>query len=235
MFKMEFLKLVRNNIIALIFGYVLVMSIGVNSLHLFFQDVEWVQIWTPKLTIVYIIILIDLLFWMAGMQISEDFETNMIQVMRTSRSVFQYFFSKHILLILFVLIASFLVLLPYIASPMFVLQFLFITFLLSFLMIGSGVLITMIVKKQSVLMIAGSVVTGFVFISLVRLLFPTWIIEPVAFNPFEYFIAAFYALYIPNGGFDTFSLLSLTILSFGFYLFSVLLFQQLTYKKGFRL
>lgn len=235
MFKFEFLKLIRNNIMALIIGYVVIMAVGVNALHLFFSDAGWVNEWGPKITIIYIVILIDLLFWMAGMQIAEDFETNMIQVMRTSRSVFHYFFHKHLLLLIFIFFATMLVLLPYFNQVFFIVQFLYLTLLLALLMIASGILITMVVKKQSVLMIAGSLVTGLVFIALVRLVFPTWIIEAVKINPFEYFILAYYNLYLPSWALIDSSLLFLTVFTVVFYGLSILLFKVLTYKKGFRL
>lgn len=235
MFKFELIKLIRNNIMALIIGYVIMMAVGVNVLHLFFSDANWVNEWGPKITIIYIVILIDLLFWMAGMQMAEDFETNMIQVMRTSRSVFHYFFHKHLLLITFIFFATILVLFPNINSPIFIMKFLYLTLLLAFLMIASGVLITMVVKKQSVLMIAGSLVTGLVFIALVRLVFPTWIIEAVSINPFEYFISAYYNLYLSSWDLVETPFLFLTIFTVVFYGFSIFLFKVLTYKKGFRL
>lgn len=234
MFQFELTKLIRNNIIALIFSYVIAMSIGINVLQFFFSDVEWVNKWAPKLTILYIVVLVDLLFWMAGMQLAQDFETKMIQVMRTSRTVSSYFFTKHLLLLLFVAVASLLVTLPYLSSIEFVLNFVYLTVILSLIMIGCGVIITMIFKKQSVLMISGSVVTGLVFLSMIRLIFPTWNIERYALNPFEYFISAYYDLFLPLGA-NSSNLLLLTILSVSFYFFSLFLFKQFTFKKGYRL
>ncbi|MGK0698397.1 hypothetical protein ACR3I8_01860 [Priestia flexa] len=148
MIKIEFIKLIRNNIVALIFGYIFCMALGINVLSFGFQHIQWVEQWMPWLTIFNVVILIDLLFWMAAMQISEDIDTNMIQVMRTSRSITQYFFSKHVLLLLIILIASFLAVIPRINEIEFVIQFLFLTLILSLVMISSGVLLAMIVKNK---------------------------------------------------------------------------------------
>jgi hypothetical protein len=234
MLKMEYLKLIRNNVVALIFGYILIMSIGINILSYGFQDVDWVDRWLPILTIFYIVILIDLLFWMAAMQISEDMETNMIQVMRTSRNIVQYFMSKHILLLIIILISAFLSVIPAAAQVGFVLQFLYVTFILSLFMIASGVLLAMIVKKQSVVMLAGSVVTGFIFAVMVRLVFPLWNIQPVPFNPFEPFIQAYYNLYLADGpGMESY--MGLTVLAVVFYTGSLFIFKKVTFDRGFRL
>lgn len=211
------------------------MSMGINLLHFMFQDVLWVSEWLPVMTILYIIILVDLLFWMAGMQLAEDYETNMIQVMRTSRSITSYFFSKHVLLLLFVSLASLLVVMPNISSPIFIGKFVYLTFILSLIMIGCGILITMVFKKQSILMIAGSIVTGLIFLSVIRLIFPTWNIESISFNPFEYFVSAYYNLYLPAGSPVDSSLSFMTIFSIAFYLLSIYIFHVFTFKKGFRL
>ncbi|MEM5014829.1 hypothetical protein WKH31_00960 [Metabacillus indicus] len=234
MLKMEWIKLIRNNIVALIFGYILLMSLGINILAFGFQEVSWVESWLPVFTIFYIIILIDLLFWMAAMQISEDMETNMIQVMRTSRTVAHYFFSKHVLLLIIIIAAAFLALIPALNQIAFLLQFLFLTLILSIVMIASGVLLAMIVKKQSVVMLAGSVVTGFIFAVMIRLVLPMWNIKPVPFNPFEPFIGAYYSLYLPEGP-SAGTYIELTIFAVVFYVISLLIFKKVTFERGFRL
>lgn len=234
MIRMEILKLIRNNVVALIIAYILAMSIGINILSFGFGEQAWVERWLPILTIFYVVILIDLLFWMAAMQISEDMETNMIQVMRTSRNVVQYFFSKHVLLLLFILVSAFLGIIPMADHFGFVLHFLYVTLVFSVVMIASGVLLAMIVKKQSVVMLAGSVVTGFIFAVMVRLVFPLWNISSVPFNPFEAFIKAYYDLYLPVGPTNQ-SYVALTIIAVLFYIISLYIFKKLTFDRGFRL
>ncbi|MGA4721189.1 hypothetical protein [Fictibacillus nanhaiensis] len=234
MLRMEILKLIRNNVVALIIAYILAMSIGINILSFGFDELAWVERWLPILTIFYVVILIDLLFWMAAMQISEDMETNMIQVMRTSRNVIQYFFSKHVLLLLFILVAAFLGIIPMADQFGFVLNFLYVTLVFSVVMIASGVLLAMIVKKQSVVMLAGSVVTGFIFAVMVRLVFPLWNISPIPFNPFEAFIKAYYYLYLPVEPPNQ-SYVALTLIAVLFYIISLYVFKKLTFDRGFRL
>ncbi|MDT2047292.1 MULTISPECIES: hypothetical protein [Bacillaceae] len=234
MIKIEFIKLIRNNIVALIFGYIFCMALGINVLSFGFQHIQWVEQWMPWLTIFNVVILIDLLFWMAAMQISEDIDTNMIQVMRTSRSITQYFFSKHVLLLLIILIASFLAVIPRINEIEFVIQFLFLTLILSLVMISSGVLLAMIVKKQSIVMLVGSIVTGFIFAVMIRAILPLWNIDSIPFNPFEPFIKTYYYLYLTEGPAPS-SYTGLFLFSIIFYVASIFIFKKLMFERGFRL
>ncbi|RXT03804.1 hypothetical protein [Ammoniphilus sp. CFH 90114] len=234
--RMEFLRLIRNQIAALVFGYIGIMVILLNALSVVWARDPDLSLWIPKITIGFVVILLDLIFWLAALQISEDMETQMIQVMRTSRSPFQYFVGKHGLLLLMTGVASSLAVAMRLGDLLFVLQFVYLSLLVALLMIGSGVLIVMLVKKQSIVMAIGSLVTGLIFAVMVRLVFPNWNVDPIPYNPFESFIQAYYDLYLPGGAVGGSDLLMiLTFVALFVYASSVLLFKHITFKKGFRL
>ncbi|WRP07311.1 hypothetical protein U9J35_03855 [Rossellomorea aquimaris] len=236
MLQFEFLKLWRNNLTAVLFGYIGFIIVTYNVLVLVFKDAVWMEAWSGKIAILIVSVMVDIIFWLAAMQIAEDMETGMIHLMRTSRNIVQYFAGKHVLLLLIMGVISIGIMASRLSEPMLVLQFTLFTLLTTILMISAGVFFTMLVKKQNSVMVAGSVVTGLLFATLMRLLLPTWNIPAIPGNPFNYIIKGLYDLLYPfNGSYDAVSLVSLSLFTFIVYLFFITLFYWFTYKKGFRL
>ncbi|MGP4076909.1 hypothetical protein [Halobacillus sp. K22] len=236
MLQFEFLKLWRNNLTAVLFGYIGFIIITYNVLVLIFNEASWMEAWGGKIAILILSIMVDIIFWLAAMQIAEDMETGMIHVMRTSHTIVQYFTGKHLLLLLIMIVLSIGIMATRLGEPIVVLKFTIFTLLTTILMISAGVFFTMLVKKQNTVMVAGSVVTGLLFATLMRLILPAWNIPEIPGNPFNYIIKGFYNLLYPvRGDYAKVSLLALSLFAIIVYVFFIALFYQVTYKKGFRL
>lgn len=229
----EFIKLMRGSLTKLIFGQLVLYVLIYNAIALFFPDFT-IQ-WGGMIAILIVTLMLDMSYWLTALPIAEDAETSMIQVMRTSRSIFHYFSGKHLLL----LVSMGTMALMLRATELFNIQtavFIYLTLLIVLVMMGLALVTTIFVKNQFFILGIGSFFNMLSLIVLVRMLLPTWNIPKIPFNPFNELIKGYYdLLYPPVGAAAQLDLMGLTVFAVGFYLISALLFYKLTYKNGFRL
>ncbi|UFJ41372.1 hypothetical protein LOK74_02205 [Brevibacillus humidisoli] len=236
MLRMELLRLLRNNLSSLIFGYIATMVAAFNLLTIIFGQTDWMEQWNGRIAIFLVTIMLDMIFWLTALPIAEDAQTQMIQVMRTSRSIVQYFIGKHALLLLLATMFAFGLMALRLHDPGVVFRFVHLTILISLTMIGFGVAITTLFKQQTAILTIGSFVNVLALAVLLRMILPTWNIPPIPFNPFEYLIQPFYDLLDPPLGIAApLPLLQLSLFAVVFYLTCLTLFYHLTYRQGYRL
>lgn len=233
MMREEFVKLMRGSLTKPIFGQLVVYILVYNAIALFFPNFA-IQ-WGGMIAILIVILMLDMTYWLTALPIAEDAETNMLQVMRTSRSVFNYFIGKH-LLVLVSMGAMALMLRTADLLNMQSAVFIYLTLLIVLVMMGLALVTTIFIKNQFFILGIGSFFNALSILVLVRMLLPTWNIPKIPFNPFNELIKGYYdLLYPPVGVALQLNLTALTGFAVGFYLVCAVLFHKLTYKNGFML
>jgi len=229
----EFVKLMRGSLTKLIFGQLFIYVLIYNGVTLLFP--AFMIKWGGLIAILIVTLMLDMTFWITALPVSEDKETNMIQVMRTSRSIAGYLGGKHLLVLSSM---GFMALLLRTTSLLNVntLIFVYLTLLIVLVMMGFAMITVIFIKNQFYILGIGSFFNIMSILVLCRMALPTWNIAKIPFNPFNALIKGYYDLfYPPSAGGIQINLLMLTFIAVGFYLISVLLFHKLTYKNGFML
>lgn len=229
----EFIKLMRGSLTKPIFGQLIIYVILYNAATLLFP--AFMLTWGGLIAVFIVTLMLDMTFWITSLPIAEDKETNMIQVMRTSRGIFSYLRGKHFL----VLAAMGMMALLLRATKLWQVQtpvFIYLTLLVVLVMMGLALITVIFVKNQFYILGIGSFFNMLSIIVLCRMALPTWNIPKIPFNPFNELIRGYYDLFYPPAGLSMqLHLGTLTLIAVGFYLACVILFYKLTYKNGFRL
>lgn len=229
----EFVKLMRGSLTKPIFGQLIIYVLLYNAANLIFPD--FMVKWGGIIAVFLVTLMLDMTFWITALPIAQDKETNMIQVMRTSRSLFHYFRGNHLLVLSSMGIMALLLR----SSNLFHIQtvtFIYLTLLVVLVMMGLAIVTSIFIKNQFYILGVGSFFNALSIIVLCRMALPMWNIPRIPFNPFNELIRGYYDLFYPAaGGAVQLDLAALTIIAAGFYLVCVSLFNQLTYKNGFLL
>ncbi len=229
----EFVKLMRGSLTKPIFGQLILYVLLFNAANLLFPD--FMLKWGGLIAVFIVTLMLDMTFWITALPIAEDKETKMIQVMRTSRSIFGYFHGKHLLVLSSMGIMALLLR----ATNLLNVQtavFIYLTLLVVLVMMGLALVTVIFIKNQFYILGIGSFFNVLSIIVLCRMALPMWNIPKIPFNPFNELIRGYYDLFYPlAGGAVTLNLAVLTIIAVGFYLACAALFYKLTYKNGFLL
>lgn len=229
----EFVKLMRGSLTKPIFGQLVVYVLIYNAMALFAPG--FIMEWGGFITIFIVTLMLDMTYWITALPIAEDSETGMIQVMRTSRSIFSYFRGKHLLVLLSMgTMALMLRVSDFFNAKTAV--FVYLTLLIVLVMMGLALVTTIFVKNQFYILGIGSFFNVLSIIVLTRMVLPTWNIPKIPFNPFNELIKGYFdLLYPPAGAALQLNLITLTVFAVGFYLACAISFYKTTYKNGFML
>ncbi|MFZ7101745.1 MAG: hypothetical protein ACOWWO_03675 [Peptococcaceae bacterium] len=229
----EFVKLMRGSLTKPIFGQLLVYVLLYNAANLIFPG--FMMKWGGLIAVFIITLMLDMTFWLTALPIAEDKETNMIQVMRTSRGLSGYLRGKHLLVLVSMGIMALLLRSTNLLNVQTA-EFIYLTLLVVLVMMGLALVTAIFIKNQFYILGIGSFFNVLSIIVLCRMALPMWNIPKIPFNPFNELIRGYYDLFYPiAGGAMQFDLVALTIIAVAFYLTCVTLFYKLTYKNGFLL
>ena len=229
----EFVKLMRGSLTKPIFGQLILYVFLYNAANLLFPG--FMLKWGGLIAVLIVTLMLDMTFWITALPIAEDKETNMIQVMRTSRGIFGYFHGKHLLVLSSMGIMALLLR----ATNLMNVQtavFIYLTLLVVLVMMGLALVTVIFIKNQFYILGIGSFFNVLSIIVLCRMALPMWNIPKIPFNPFNELIRGYYDLFYPLAGRAVqFNLIALTIIAVGFYLVCTALLYKFTYKNGFLL
>ncbi|MEL7654323.1 MAG: hypothetical protein AAGU75_00265 [Bacillota bacterium] len=231
--KEEFVKLMRGSLTKPIFGQLILYVLLYNAANLLFPG--FMVKWGGLIAVFIVTLMLDMTFWITALPIAEDKETNMIQVMRTSRGIFGYLRGKHLLILSSMGIMALLLR----ATSLLNVQtaiFIYLTLLVVLVMMGFGLITAIFIKNQFYILGIGSFFNVLSIIVLCRMALPMWNIPKILFNPFNELIRGYYDLFYPlTGGTVELHLAVLSLIAVGFYLVCASIFYRLTYKNGFLL
>ncbi|OPX87642.1 MAG: hypothetical protein A4E53_02421 [Pelotomaculum sp. PtaB.Bin104] len=229
----EFIKLMRGSLTKPIFGQLVVYVLIYNAIALFFPNFT-IQ-WGGMIAIFIVTLMLDMTYWLTALPIAEDAETSMIQVMRSSRSIVNYFSGKHLLILVSMGVMALMLRVTHLLNIQTAV-FVYLTLLVVLVMMGLALVTMIFVKNQFFILGIGSFFNVLSIIVLCRMLLPTWNIPRIPFNPFNELIRGYYdLLYPPVGAALQLNLTALTVFAVGFYLVCAALFYKLTYRNGFML